>query len=57
MCNEEFSSIVLIKKEECHRYYTEKTFSKKFSAENNMDPDEVSEELQGLTKIKEMLIV
>src|SRR6185436_3185858 len=32
------------------------TFPKKFSSENDMDPGEVPEELQGLTEIEEMLI-
>ncbi|CAG8503559.1 10031_t:CDS:2, partial [Racocetra fulgida] len=36
--------------------YDEKTLPKKFSYDNNMDPGEVSEELQGLTEIEEMLI-
>jgi hypothetical protein len=43
-------------KGECRRCYTEKTTPKKFSAENNMDPGEVPEELQSLTEIEEMLI-
>ncbi len=30
--------------------------TKKFSDKNNMDPRDVSEELQGLTEIEEMLI-
>src|SRR6184192_3461427 len=34
----------------------EKTFSKKFSAENNMDPGEVPDELQDLNEIEKMLI-
>ncbi|CAG8830479.1 21829_t:CDS:1, partial [Gigaspora margarita] len=41
---------------EYHRCYNEKTLSKKFLFDNNMDPGEVPEELQGLTEIEEMLI-
>jgi hypothetical protein len=40
----------------CRRCYTEKTEPKKFSAENNMDPGEIPNELKGLTEIEEMLI-
>ncbi|CAG8559029.1 9051_t:CDS:10, partial [Scutellospora calospora] len=54
-CNEKFPSIVLVMGE-CYRCYSEKTLPKKFSLENNMDPGEVPEELQGLTEIEEMLI-
>src|SRR5438128_481089 len=35
----------------------EKKEPKKFSSGNNMDPDEVSEVMKGLTEIEEMLIV
>jgi uncharacterized protein DUF6570 len=55
ICNECFPSIVLTKGEYCH-FFSEKTFPKKFSVENNMDPGEVPEELQELTEIEEMLI-
>src|SRR4051794_38728929 len=55
VCNESFPSIVLVVGE-CRRCYTEKASPKKFSAENNMDPGEVPEELQGLSEIEEMLI-
>ncbi len=41
---------------ECHRCHSEKSISKKFSVQNNIDPGEVPEELQNLTKIEEMLI-
>ena len=37
-CNEQFPSIVLIG-EQCHRCNTEKIDPKRFSVENNMDPD------------------
>jgi hypothetical protein len=40
----------------CRRCYSDKTIPKKFSAQNNMDPGDVPEELQGLTEIEEMLI-
>ncbi|CAG8508044.1 5690_t:CDS:2 [Scutellospora calospora] len=54
-CNECFLSIILVKGV-CRCCYTKKSLLKKFSSENNMDPGEVSEELQGLTEIEEMLI-
>jgi len=41
---------------ECRRCYSEKTTPKKFSAENNMGPGEVPDELRDLTEIEEMLI-
>jgi ATP-dependent DNA helicase PIF1 len=56
VCNESFPSIVIVSGECCRRCYTEKDSPKKFSAENNMDPGEVPEELQGLSEIEEMLI-
>jgi len=34
----------------------EKTIPNKFSAENNMNPDDVPDELKGLTEVEEMLI-
>jgi hypothetical protein len=40
----------------CRCCYYDKNEIKKFSADNNMDPGDVSEELQGLTEIKEILI-
>ena len=43
-------------KGECRRCHTDTKTPKKFSADNNMDPGEVPEELQGLTDIEEMLI-
>ncbi|CAG8816966.1 1521_t:CDS:2, partial [Cetraspora pellucida] len=54
-CNKRFPSIVLVMRE-CRRCYSEKTLPKRFSADNNMDPGEVPEELQNLTDIEEMLI-
>ncbi|CAG8734062.1 10885_t:CDS:1 [Rhizophagus irregularis] len=36
--------------------YNDKKIPKKFFADNNMDPGEVPDELQGLTNIEEMLI-
>src|SRR3989337_1278848 len=55
ICNERIPLMILVK-EMCRRCYTEKTLPKKFSAENNMDPGDVPEELKGLTEIEEMLI-
>lgn len=54
-CNESFLSIVLTKGEckSCHR---DRNSPKKFSAENNMDPGEVPDELQDLSEIEKMLI-
>ncbi|CAG8662293.1 8612_t:CDS:1, partial [Scutellospora calospora] len=43
-------------KGEYHHCYTKITLSKKFLLENNMNLDEVSEELQELIEIEEMLI-
>ncbi|CAG8815554.1 7212_t:CDS:1, partial [Gigaspora rosea] len=54
-CNECFLSIILVKKE-CRCCFTKKNLSKKFLAENNIDPGKVPEELQKLTEIEEMLI-
>ena len=56
VCNESFPSIVILNEECCRRCYNEKEYPKKFSAENNMDPGDVPEELQGLSEIEEMLI-
>ncbi|CAG8738093.1 22149_t:CDS:1, partial [Rhizophagus irregularis] len=55
VCNERFPSIELISGQCRHCYYDKNTV-KKFSADNNMDPGDVPEELRDLTKIKEMLI-
>jgi hypothetical protein len=55
ICKECCPSIVLVKGN-CHRCHMEKSLFKKFSADNNMDPGEVPEELQDLTEIEEMLI-
>ncbi|GBB88230.1 hypothetical protein RclHR1_14780007 [Rhizophagus clarus] len=41
---------------ECRCCHSDKKIPKKFSADNNMDPGEVSDELQERTDIKEMLI-
>jgi hypothetical protein len=41
---------------ECRRCYSDKNTPKRFSEENNMDPGDLPEELQGLTEIEEMLI-
>ncbi|CAG8641197.1 7999_t:CDS:2 [Cetraspora pellucida] len=54
-CKECFPSITLVMRE-CRRCYSEKDDIKKFSAENNMDPGDVSKELKCLTEIEEMLI-
>jgi len=56
ICNERIPSIILVKGE-YHYYYMKKVFIKKFLAENNMDLKDVSEELQRLIEIEEMLIV
>ncbi|CAG8728485.1 25638_t:CDS:1 [Dentiscutata erythropus] len=58
ICKEYFPLIELIgvRKEYHHCYYDTKDVIKKFSKENNMDPGNVPEELQGLTEIEEMLI-
>ena len=55
--NKRIPCMILINNIMCKRYHTEKNIPKKFSANNNMDPDEILNELKGLTKIKEMLIV
>ncbi|EXX58012.1 hypothetical protein RirG_201910 [Rhizophagus irregularis DAOM 197198w] len=54
-CNERISNMTLIMGE-CRHYHNDKKTPKKFSADNNMDPGEVPDELQGLTDIEEMLI-
>jgi|SRR6266540_6064271 len=55
VCNERSPSMV-INKEKCHHCHLDKNSSKRFSAENNMDPGDVSEQLKDLTEIEEMLI-
>ena len=55
VCNECSPSIVLVMGK-CRRCYSEKIMPHKFSAENNMDPGNVPDELQGMTEIEEMLI-
>lgn len=55
VCNERIPSMKIVKGM-CRRCYTEKSPIKKFSAENNMDPGDVPEELKGLSEIEEMLI-
>ncbi|CAG8503777.1 4193_t:CDS:2 [Paraglomus occultum] len=55
VCNESCPSIVLVKGK-CQRCYSEKIMPNKFSADNNMDPGDIPEELQDLTEIEEMLI-
>ncbi|CAG8711021.1 81_t:CDS:2, partial [Dentiscutata erythropus] len=58
ICKEYFPSIELIGvRKECYCcYYNTKDIIKKFLEKNNMNPGNVLEELQGLTKIEEMLI-
>lgn len=59
VCNERIPEMTLIKNIMCRRCHSEKNepdVPKKFSAENNMDPGEVPDELKGLTEIEEMLI-
>ncbi|CAG8489294.1 8320_t:CDS:2 [Gigaspora margarita] len=50
-----FPSVILVMGE-CCQCYSDKSSPKRFSGENNMDPGEVPEELQGLTEVEEMLI-
>ena len=40
----------------CRRCKSDKTIPRKFSAQNNMTPSSVPDELQGLTQVEEMLI-
>ena len=56
ICNERIPCMILINNITCRRCHTEKHVPKKFSADNNMDPGEVPDELKGLTEIEEMLI-
>ncbi len=51
VCNEKIPDISIVKGI-CQHYYTEKSISKKFLADNNMDPGEVPEEFKKLTEIK-----
>ncbi|CAB4410504.1 unnamed protein product [Rhizophagus irregularis] len=53
--NERFPFIKLISGQCRHCYYDKNTV-KKFSADNNMDPGDVPEELRDLTEIEEILI-
>jgi len=55
VCKERSPAMNIVKGT-CRRCHTEKKTPKKFSAENNMDPGDVPEELKGLTEIEEMLI-
>ena len=55
MYNKSYLSIVLVS-EKCRWCYSKKKIYNKFSTENNMDLEEISEELQDLIEIKEMLI-
>jgi len=48
-------SVSIIQKT-CRRCYLEKSISKKFSKENNMNPENMLNELKLLTEIKQMLI-
>ncbi|CAG8618328.1 300_t:CDS:2, partial [Racocetra fulgida] len=54
--SKEYFPILTLVVGKCRHCYTEKKLPKKFSSDNNMDPGDVSEELQGLTEIEEMLI-
>lgn len=56
VCNEHFPSIniVMRKYRQC---YNDNNNVKKFSAENYMDPGDVSEALESLIEVEEMLIV
>jgi len=56
VCKERSPAMNIVKGT-CRRCHMEKKTPKKFSAENNMDPGDVSEELNGLMEIEEMLIV
>ncbi len=55
ICNERIPSMTLVKGM-CRCCHTENSLPKKFSAENNMDPGDVPEELKELSEIEEMLI-
>src|SRR4051812_27331960 len=48
--------LMVFEKGMCRRCNKEKKTPKRFSEDNNMDPGNVPEELQGLTEIEEMLI-
>ena len=55
VCNECFPSIELVEGE-CRRCYSDENIVKRFSADNNMDPGEIPDELRDFTEIEEMLI-
>ncbi len=55
VCNECCLSTVIVMGK-CRRCHSEKIMPNKFSAENNMDPGNVPNELEGMTEIEEMLI-
>ena len=55
VCNERISGMTLVK-DMCRHYYMKKKSLKKFSAENNMDPEDMPKELKGFTEIEKMLI-
>jgi hypothetical protein len=54
-CNERISTLAT-DKNMCKNCFNKSNRPKKFSAENNMDLDDIPEELKGLSEIKEMLI-
>ena len=56
-CNKRIPSMIIVNELICRRCYNEKDTIKKFFNENNMDLRDIPKELQGLTEIKEMLIV
>src|SRR5581483_4523617 len=56
VCNEKIPSLILVQEMMCRRCFSEKSVPKKFSAENNMDPGKVPDELKALTEIEQMLI-
>ena len=55
--NERIPCMILINNITYRRCHTKKHIPNKFSAGNNMDPGEASNELKGLTEIEEMLIM
>ena len=55
VCNEQILSIMLIMGS-CHRCHIEKSSPKKFLIENDMNPNDVLNELEGLTEIEKILI-
>src|SRR5437588_590702 len=54
VCNERIPSMSIVN-DMCRRCNKE-IGTKKFSKDNNMDPGDVPDELQGLTEVEEMLI-